>query len=150
MKKLLFCLCLVFVLCGCEETGTSVSVPEANPDIQSRAPLAELASCVSKEAEGVILVLPISGRTLKVRDEFEVSVSGVDDALVAEADKELPAGCHLYLEVDEEGYLCLCGEEIVSIDPPQVESGTEDEIIDSGCGIDHNHVFYRFRITKKG
>ena len=145
MQKILFCLCLVFVLCGCNETEISVSVPE-----QSRVPVIERASCVSQDAEGVTLVLPISGRTLKVQDKFDAYVSQVDDALVADADQGLPAGCHLYLEVDDEGYLCLCGEEIVFIDPPKVESGAEDEVIDSGCGIDHKHMYYRFRITKKG
>ncbi len=149
MKATLICLCLVFVLSSCGKTEHSAFVPESCSVVQSGAPTVELTSCVLEEADGFTLVLPESGRTLEVRDEFDVYMTQVNNVLVVEADKGLPKACHLYLEVDEEGYLCLCGEQIVSIEPPEITEVTEDSVIDSGCGVDHKHVFYRFRITHK-
>ena len=55
----------------------------------------------------------------------------------------------LYLTVDSEGWLCLCKEEIVSIfvTPETDESGNVlEDAPTSGCGIDHEHVFYTERI----
>lgn len=40
---------------------------------------------------------------------------------------------------DQDGYLCLCAEIIVYFEP-EVEGM-------KGCGFDHDHVFYRERIS---
>lgn len=45
-----------------------------------------------------------------------------------------------YLMIDSEGQLCLGFEAIVNIDPPKVQF-VNGMIIDSGCDIDHKHVF---------
>ena len=44
-----------------------------------------------------------------------------------------------FLETD--GYLCLCSEIIVDIDPPKYETD-EDGNSYGGCGIDHDHLFF--------
>ncbi len=52
----------------------------------------------------------------------------------------------LYFEIDKEGYLCACYEQIQNIDysPNTDEFG----ITESGCGIDHIHVFKRERVCR--
>ncbi len=47
-----------------------------------------------------------------------------------------------YLEKDSDGYLCVCYEQIVDIDPPVSNEWGES----SGCGIDHDHVFESQRV----
>ena len=51
-----------------------------------------------------------------------------------------------YYFIEEEGYLCLCTELIVSIDPPNYETDDDGTVIDGGCGIDHEHIFFCERI----
>ena len=52
-----------------------------------------------------------------------------------------------HLEVID-GVLCVGFEHIVSIDPPRVETNEAgDIIIDSGCGFDHEHVFYKEEVV---
>ena len=47
---------------------------------------------------------------------------------------------YLFLEINSKGQLCLSFEVIVDINPPKVQI-SDGEIIDSGCNIDHKHVF---------
>ncbi len=55
-------------------------------------------------------------------------------------------GC--YFEY-ENGKLYVCAEEIRSINPPNVETNEAgDIIINSGCGIDHDHVFYEEEVIR--
>lgn len=44
-----------------------------------------------------------------------------------------------FMETD--GYICLCSEIIVKIDPPKYETD-EDGNSYGGCGIDHDHLFF--------
>lgn len=55
----------------------------------------------------------------------------------------MSGGSGFYLQVDQEGYLCLAVEYIVDIDPPKLD---EDGNEIGGCGYDHDHVFYTERI----
>lgn len=57
-------------------------------------------------------------------------------------DAKAPNGSDYYLDIDSEGYLCLCREVIRYIDPPV----SEDGYVMSGCGIDHEHLFFSERI----
>lgn len=94
------------------------------------------ADCLSEEGEEWYLHLPESGRTLKVREGYIAYIHLIDDALVAEADPQIPEDAYLYLDFDKEGFLCLCGEDIVFFEP----SGEYED--------DHRHEFYSFRITR--
>ena len=50
------------------------------------------------------------------------------------------SGSYMYLEINSKGKLCLSSETIVDINPPKVQIA-DGEIINSGCNIDHKHVF---------
>ena len=47
---------------------------------------------------------------------------------------------YMYLGINSTGQLCLSFEMIVDINPPKVQI-VDGEIINSGCNIDHKHVF---------
>ena len=53
---------------------------------------------------------------------------------------EYDSGSYMYLEINSKGQLCLSFEVIVDINPPKVQM-VDGEIINSGCNIDHKHVF---------
>ena len=58
-----------------------------------------------------------------------------------------------YLTIDSEGYLCLSKEEIINFGAAYPETDENGEVVEgaptSGCGIDHEHVFYHERICPK-
>lgn len=77
--------------------------------------------------------------------EYSCFLKNATDEAVSDAEERLRAkiadkgdGSGFYLQIDQEGYLCLAVEFIVSIDPSE-----QDEMV--GCG-DHDHVFYTERI----
>ena len=47
-----------------------------------------------------------------------------------------------YYFMEKDGYLCLCTELIVNIDPPNYEIDDDGTVIEGGCGIDHDHIFF--------
>ena len=51
---------------------------------------------------------------------------------------------YYFMEID--GYLCLSTELIVNIDPPNYETEPDGTVIEDGCGIDHEHIFFYERI----
>jgi len=53
---------------------------------------------------------------------------------------EYDDGSYMYMEINSNGQLCLSFETIVDINPPKVQM-VDGEIINSGCNIDHKHVF---------
>ena len=53
---------------------------------------------------------------------------------------EYNSSSYMYLGINSNGQLCLSFETIVDIDPPKVQM-VDGEIINSGCNIDHKHVF---------
>lgn len=53
---------------------------------------------------------------------------------------EYDSNSYMYLGINSNGQLCLSFETIVDIDPPKVQM-VDGEIINSGCNIDHKHVF---------
>ncbi|MBQ8382411.1 MAG: hypothetical protein IJX47_04305 [Clostridia bacterium] len=77
-----------------------------------------------------------------LKNATEEAVSAAEDRLRAKiGDQE--GGSGFYLQIDQEGYLCLAVEFIVSIDPPEPD---ENGYAVGGCGYDHKHVFYTERI----
>ena len=109
------------------------------------------SALIKRTAEGAFITLPISGEVLEVEREQEALLSRVSDESIRRAEEALsahaetdPSHCY-YLTVDDEGSLCLSLEVIRSITPPM---STGDEMADSGCGIDHEHLFYSERISE--
>ena len=109
-------------------------------------------SLIGKGEDGYTLTLPVSGEIIEVRKTYESYLSSIDSGLVREAEEALaprieenPENSGYYLSVDQEGYLCLCVEVIRSITPP----ADADSELDGGCGVDHEHLMYCERISKK-
>lgn len=75
----------------------------------------------------------------------EESIRDAEDAL-AESLAEYDRSTGYYISFDSDGYLCLCAEVIVDIDPP---SSDEDGELEGGCGIDHEHIFFSERISSE-
>lgn len=51
-----------------------------------------------------------------------------------------------FFNIDEEGYLCLCSEYILTIDPPVTDD--EGNALE-GCGYDHEHIVINERVCAK-
>ncbi len=79
--------------------------------------------------------------------EFEESLEDAKEKIKEQAQKygeDIEDGMLHYTEID--GYICLCLEIIVDIDPPTYE--TDENETAGGCGIDHEHVFFSEQICK--
>lgn len=93
------------------------------------------------------IYLPACDQEVSVHQSEEAFLPYVSDELIRQADLALshiladhPDDDHgIYLSCDQDGYLCLCAEIIVYFEP-EVEGM-------KGCGFDHDHVFYRERIS---
>ena len=101
------------------------------------------------------LILPISGTRLHIWDDYVSYLENIDIGLLTAAEEVINNKTSAYAEspglfVEEygSGELYLCAEWIVDIDPPNIETTENGEVIENGCGIDHDHIFYKERITK--
>ena len=99
--------------------------------------------------------MPISKDKVLIRDEYKNQLGNIDIELLKYAEESITDKMSAYtdapgfsLQFDNFGYLCLHTEWIVDIDPPNIVTGENGEIIDSGCNIDHKHIFFSERITK--
>ena len=100
------------------------------------------------------LLLPISKTKVLVYDGHRQYIEKIDMDLLKTAEEALSAQIpqdesepFFYLQM-EEGDMYLCVEIIVDIDPPETVTMEDGTVISSGCGIDHEHVFYSERISK--
>lgn len=75
--------------------------------------------------------------------EYSCYLATVTEEAFRAAEREIGNGG--YLTIDDEGWLCLSREDIISITPETDENGNE---IMEGCG-DHRHEFYHERICPK-
>ncbi|MBQ8416461.1 MAG: hypothetical protein IJX13_06155 [Clostridia bacterium] len=96
------------------------------------------------------LLLPISKEKVNAGKYYDYLRNFLDIDLLKSAEEKISQQASkysergsFYLSTDEENYLCLCMEIVVKLEPP---SG--GEWLEGGCGIDHEHVFFRERITK--
>ena len=110
-----------------------------------------ISECITEDG---YLVLPISECRVFVLENYKTELEKVDIALLKAAEETITGKMSaytdnfvFYLEMNN-GYLRLCVEAIIDIDPPNVKTGENGEIIDSGCDIDHKHIFFGERITK--
>ena len=117
---------------------------------------AGLRSTVVEEDGKQYLVLPVSKDKIPVEERYRSYLGNIDFALLKAAEEKIVNEMSAYkaeapeffLSVDHLGYLCLYTECVVAIDPPNLETGPNGEIIDEGCGIDHQHIAFSERITK--
>lgn len=93
------------------------------------------------------LILPVSKERVKIWDEQTQYLDDIDLDLLKAAEERISReisqysqNSGFYLQI-EEGVLFLYAEVIVDITPP---SGTDG----GGCGVDHEHRFFKERITK--
>ena len=99
------------------------------------------------------LVLPISREKVRILEEHTQYLNKIDLGLLKTAEEKLavplaenPNNSGFYLQV-KDGTLYLCVEVIVDIIPAQTVTMEDGYVLDSGCGIDHDHVFYMERIV---
>lgn len=111
-------------------------------------------SLVKYENGTYTITLPESNIVLEVDDYYEIYIPLIKDELIAEAEAKIAAAVADYpghsgyhLISDYEGHLCLCIEIIRDIDPPNIVV-EGDVTISSGCGIDHEHIFFAEIITE--
>ncbi len=101
-------------------------------------------NCLAKNEDREYEIrLPVSGQTVRIRDEQVRFVPYIDDKLVRTAEETITEqvshysdNSGFYLQVTDD-YLCLTAEVIHQLDEP-------DENV--GC-IDHEHLFFSERIT---
>ena len=91
-----------------------------------------------------------------VLDEYKQHLNNIDVELLKTAEETICDKISVYTELpgfslrfDDSGYLCLHIERIVDIEPPNVITDDNGEIINGGCNIDHKHIFFDERITKQ-
>ena len=119
------------------------------PQYELTATGVNTSSCISNEQGVYVLTLPSSGEKITLKDNFRLFVPYIADALVVAAEKkitddiaEYSNSSGFYLQISED-YLCLVREVIHYIAPPE----TSGEYTLSGCGIDHEHLFFSERIS---
>lgn len=126
------------------EELTGVNPPGGwTPQYELTATSVNTTSCISHEQGAYVLTLPKSGETIKLRDDQNVFVPYITDALVAAAENkiaddiaEYSNSSGFYLQVDEND-LYLYQEVIEYLDEPKENVG---------C-FDHEHLFFSQRIT---
>ena len=106
----------------------------------------DISKYLKKKDGEQYLILPISKEEVHISDWREENkyLKYIDVGLLKKAEKKIAAEVskyndetpHYYIDI-RDGYLCLAVELIVKFD-------TRDE-----NGMDHEHVFFRERITKK-
>ena len=106
-----------------------------------------------QEEENQYLVLPISREKVRIWEEHAQYLNKIDLGLLKTAEEKLavplaenPNNSGFYLQV-KDGTVYLCVEVIVDIIPAQTVTMEDGYVLDSGCGIDHDHVFYMERIV---
>ena len=105
-----------------------------------------ISDYITNENGKYTLTLPVSKTTLDFPDEYTSYLEDLDADLLKEAEEEIIDNCSeysgtpVYYIDEEDDYLCLCVE---IIEPIESADGS-----DKGCGIDHEHIFLRERISK--
>ena len=170
MKKTIGLLCVLLILlsfvgCNIESDSSSadttvneeeVITPQNNYDIDSLFDTNGAFEYVADEGGSYTLCLPNSEDNIKiyVSDTCLNHLSKIDNNLFLEAGRKIFSNLEgnkapaLQISVDSENYLYLYGEIIVDIDPPQSEA-YKGEVFTSGCGIDHDHLYFRERISSE-
>ena len=172
MKKRIWLILLIAVICftSCtpllpSESSTNENIPETSPAPLSEASTPEsespddpvetsplfaeygaVAEYLVEEDGKLYLVLPIS-QTKVYAERCKEHLYKVKLEDLASADEALSREITKYtnsaIDLSYDGhYLLIYFEAIVPIDPPNTQDG-----LNSGCGIDHDHVYQSFPIA---
>jgi hypothetical protein len=120
-------------LCSCDFNAFDAIV--AKPEIET------------DEIGRTFLILPISKEKLRFGEQYKEYLPYITNDLLRDAEEKINSECGdnqnsgFYFGIDQEGYLILQKEVIVSIPEDQRNWG-------SGC-YDHKHKFYQERISTK-
>ena len=134
----IFALFLVFVtcfLCACDFNAFDEIVAESQPETETN------------EKGNTYLILPISRKKVSLDEWYKEYLPYISYDLLRAAEEKIDGECGdnqnsgFYLAIDQEGYLSIVKEVIVSIPEDQRTWG-------SGC-YDHKHMFYRERISTR-
>jgi hypothetical protein len=116
---------------------------------------ADISEYLTEENGKQYLILPISRSKVYIWDQYKSQLSNIDLNLLREAEEHImdemssyTASVNFFVEGDTSGHLYLCTEWIADIDPPNVVTDENGEVYENGCGIDHEHIFFREIITK--
>ena len=152
-KTLFFVLALALLLTSCnyalipENPEASITPNESTMPPEPSKP-EELSDYLIEEDGKQYLILPVSNTKINV-DKYRSHLTKIDLEMLRAADKKLSEeikhhseNSGIYMAVDYGGELWLAFEAIVKIDPPNIS-----EYGFSGCGIDHDHMFYKEKIT---
>lgn len=141
---------LLTLLSGCKASKN----PSGNGKEPSRTD-SEIGKCIAEENGKYMLTLPKSGEKIELEEEHEMFVPYITDALVEAAEDKITQKIaestnhsFFYLQITED-YLCLTVEVIKKLDSPAASDTSGDEAVQSGCGNDHEHIFYSERISAR-
>lgn len=169
MKKVLALILIfsltVLPLCGCSNFTTPSSTIDDNRTTTNSAPSSTTddthattnsipsattdntrTAIIRHESGTCSIYLSLSNKTLMIDEKYEAYIPYISEDLIRKAELILTEAIvgqeryGIYLSTDQDGYLCLAVEIIVSLTPPP-------DINYGGCGIDHDHVFHRERIS---
>lgn len=151
MKRLipLFLCVLLCALCffGCTDVS-DVTSDTTQEESDSQEPS---TSIIAYENGVYTITLPVTREVIEVNSQHERYMPTVTEERIRAAEErileEVTNSQHsdFYLTVESDR-LCLTVEIIVDIDPPQTVEGQEH--VTSGCGIDHDHVFFKRPISE--
>ena len=154
MKKILvvaIVLCMAFTFAACDSRYASGKGNDTPENLQVN----NLSEYFTEEEGKQYLILPISKSKVRIRNEHKSYLENIDIELLKTAEETITDKMSAYidiprfdLQIDSAGDLCLYVEWIVDINPPNVVTSENGEIIDSGCNIDHRHIFFSERIAK--
>lgn len=154
MQKILvsvIALCMAFAFVACDSRDTSAKGNGTPENLQ----VDNLPEYFTEEEGKQYLILPISKSKVRIENQHKNYLENIDIELLKTAEEIITEKMSAYidnpcfgLQIDSAGYLCLYVEWIVDINPPNVVTSENGQIIDSGCNIDHEHIFFRERITK--
>ena len=152
-----FLLCLL-LLPGCAGTGAPDNDADATASGSGESPLPVISAELITYEDGAHRIhLPASGQVIDVDRQYVYYLPFVTDERIRTAEEKLEQQLAPYrtedqpysvsLTVDSEDFLCLYVEYVHDIDPPKTEIAPEGYVIAGGCGIDHEHLFFRERIS---
>lgn len=145
MKRLLSFMLMLLILFA---ALTGCTKPEGISEYEGER--SKMSIYLTEENGVYTLTLPESKETIELDQDEVPFVPYITDELVEAAEKKIAEdiaeynnSSGFYLQISQDN-LCLVQEVIHHMDPP---AGSNGEDTPSGCGIDHEHLFFSQRIT---
>ena len=114
---------------------------------------------LNEDSEKYVITLPNSLETIELKkghitdERFIKFIPHISQELVINAELQLLSETEqysnrsdFYLQTDKDDYLCLAVEVIKQLDLSTFQE-SEGEVVEGGCGIDHEHLFFEKRIS---